>query len=142
MEEFNTLSKQDDGLNLQQLNDEKQREILLQMVKEGKSDEEMGELFGLTQWQVRNLRYKAGIKKDRGGNIHLISQSQRTSTPEWSPNIQKPEPETLGLTLSIRGVHTGEESVRRLSALAALVGANIPDKRYSLSVQLTEILED
>ena len=34
-------------------------------------DDKIGELFGLSQWQVRNLRYRLGIKKDRGGNVHL-----------------------------------------------------------------------
>jgi len=58
-------------IDFHRLSPQQQRQALLELVRDGRNDEEIGELFGLSQWQVRNLRYRLGIKKDRGGNVHL-----------------------------------------------------------------------
>src|SRR5690606_39659379 len=56
-----------------------QRRRLVALIEDGRSDEEIGRLFGMSQWQVRNLRYRLGIKKDRGGNVYLDSPDRKGS---------------------------------------------------------------
>ena len=56
---------------LKELSRAEQREVLIDLIRQGKSDEEIGEAFELSQWQVRNLRYRLGLKKDRGGNLYV-----------------------------------------------------------------------
>lgn len=120
-----------------------QREVLIDLVRQGKSDEEIGTAFELSQWQVRNLRYRLGLKKDRGGNLYVeppLGTTQVPAGPEAVPGMQVAVHQD-GLVLSIRGDYQAVELSRRLEALRALIMSDSAEKRYEIALELVEYLE-
>lgn len=105
--------------SLKALSPEQQRRVLVDQVRKGKSDTEIGEAFGLSQWQVRNLRYKLGIKKDRGGNLRLVEpqvpvryEASQSSSNSW---------DDPALILTVNGEFDSASLADRLEGLAQLV---------------------
>ncbi len=122
-----------------------QQSVLLELVREGKSDVEIGDMLDMSQWQVRNLRYKLGIKKDRGGNVQLEpldAGSRATSSlinlPQAAPGQELMD---RGLVLRVSGTYMAKEVAQRLKALASLVMVDSDDMHYHLSVTMTELSE-
>jgi hypothetical protein len=122
-----------------------QQSILLELVREGKSDVEIGDMLDMSQWQVRNLRYKLGIKKDRGGNVQLEPLSAGNRTPSSLINLPQvgagQELADRGLVLRVSGTYTAREVAQRLKALASLVMVDSDSMQYHLSVTMTELAE-
>lgn len=118
-----------------------QRRLLIQLIEQGRSDDQIGSLLGLSQWQVRNLRYRLGIKKDRGGNLHL----EPAEEPAGDPQLQAAEaaaaaPEAgSGLTLALAGTYRADQLARRCDALRALFEAAGADRRYLVRIQVSEL---
>ncbi len=121
----------------------KQQAVLLDLVREGKSDVEIGETLDMSQWQVRNLRYKLGIKKDRGGNVQIEplmetqSESGGALVDLGSPERQH-EDKSDGLVLRVSGTYSAPETAQRLKALASLVMVDADDMQYALNIHLRE----
>ena len=46
----------------------------------------------MSQWQVRNLRYRLGIKKDRGGNVYLDSPDRKGGAAAGAAGPRAPTP--------------------------------------------------
>ena len=118
-----------------------QRRRLVTLIEQGRSDEEIGRMFGMSQWQVRNLRYRLGIKKDRGGNVYLDSPdrpgagrgaAQGPGAPAANPATAAP------FTLALHGVYAGEALSRRLDGLRGLLEA-APQRRYEVRLELIEV---
>jgi hypothetical protein len=104
-----------------------QRQVLVDLLRAGKSDEEIGALFRMSQWQVRNLRYRLGIKKDRGGPVHVIGSAGGSATaPERGAHF----------AVRIHGAFEGPSIARRLAALAALLEAAAG--RYEVEVTVEQ----
>ncbi|MFO8059930.1 MAG: hypothetical protein R6U70_04665 [Bacillota bacterium] len=122
-----------------------QQSILLELVREGKSDVEIGDMLDMSQWQVRNLRYKLGIKKDRGGNVQLEPLSAGNRTPSSLINLPQvgagQELVDRGLVLRVSGTYTAREVAQRLKALASLAMVDSDSMQYHLSVTMTELTE-
>ncbi len=137
-----------DSPGLQQLDPAEQRETLTRLVGTGKSDEEIGQEFGLSQWQVRNLRYKLGIKKDRGGNVYLREpeidleahgakvQGARRLLP--SIDGEAASPPQSGLHISWGGSYRAEELASRLDGLQGLMRTDLDNHLYSVRVEIRE----
>lgn len=104
-----------------------QRRVLIDLLRAGKSDEEIGALFRMSQWQIRNLRYRLGIKKDRGGHVHIIGPA---------PGGPAAADQTGHFTVRFVGTYEGAAIARRLSALSALLEA--AQGRYDVDVTLEQ----
>ncbi len=122
-----------------------QQSVLLELVREGKSDVEIGDMLDMSQWQVRNLRYKLGIKKDRGGNVQLepLNSTGRASSslinlPQVAPGQEAAD---RGLVLRVSGTYMAREVAQRLKALASLVMVDSDNMHYQLHVTMTELAE-
>jgi len=122
-----------------------QRSVLLDLVRQGKSDTEIGEQLGMSQWQIRNLRYKLGIKKDRGGNVQLDPISGKNEAPPDGTRgllsllpAKASEGITSGMAVKLAGEYSGQELATRLRALSSLVGAQ-QGGSYQLSLSLIEV---
>lgn len=110
-------------IDFHRLSPQEQRQALLELVRDGRNDEEIGAMFGLSQWQVRNLRYRLGIKKDRGGNVHL--------EPIRLRGVEAPDPvEALEagegrprLALTLEGEFSGTTLAGYLEGITGFVGA-------------------
>jgi hypothetical protein len=89
---------------------EGQRQVLVQLLRAGESDAAIGARYRLSQWQVRNLRYRLGIRKDRGGNVHLQPRGGRGQPAEAAPTV----------ALQIGGLFEAADLARRLLALGAM----------------------
>lgn len=142
---------------LSSLNPRAQQTIMLDLIRQGKNDEEIGTAFGLSRWQVRNLRYRLGIKKDRGGNVYVespVSRDPREVTGVSVPTSEAPlagthtptaDPGegrgTAGLALTIQGIHTAQDLLRRVEALRGLLAASPEDRTYSFHVDLAELAD-
>src|SRR5690606_16276167 len=118
-----------------------QRRILVSLIERGRSDEEIGKLLGMSQWQVRNLRYRLGIKKDRGGNVYLeapdrsgTGRSIGAPASEWMERDRQAE--NAPFTLILHGTFKGEQVARRLEGLRALFENADPDRAYRVHIQL------
>jgi len=129
--------------SLKNLSRVEQRDTLIELIRQGKSDEEIGDAFDLSQWQVRNLRYRLGLKKDRGGNLYV------EPPVSGAPSERMGEIDAMGhglcqdgLVLSIRGGYQAVELSRRLEALRALVMSDSSNKRYELVLELVEQLDE
>ncbi len=130
--------------NLGELGKDEQRRVLVHMIRKGKTDEEIGEECGLTQWQVRNLRYKLGLKKDRGGNLHLEPPADDSGSQELEPRQKMDEEPVLeapeGLLVTLKGDNKpAGQLVKRLGAIKALLAAEREDKRYQFTLCLMEV---
>jgi hypothetical protein len=126
---------------LKELTRTEQREVLIDLIRQGKSDEEIGEAFDLSQWQVRNLRYRLGLKKDRGGNLYVeppVGGSAHQVGMEAGQAGAGPELQE-GLVLSLRGQYQAVELSRRLEALRALVMSDASNKHYEVVLELLEV---
>jgi len=87
-----------------------QRQVLVQLLRAGESDAAIGARFRLSQWQVRNLRYRLGIRKDRGGNVHLQPRGGRGAMPETMPTV----------AVQLGGLFEAADLSRRLMAMGAM----------------------
>jgi hypothetical protein len=90
-----------------------QRQVLVQLLRAGESDAAIGARFRLSQWQVRNLRYRLGIRKDRGGNVHIAGRGGRGQAVEAAPTV----------ALQLAGLFEAADLARRLLALGAMFEA-------------------
>lgn len=125
-----------------------QRELLTRLTGEGRSDQEIGEEFGLSQWQVRNLRYKLGIKKDRGGNVYLREPSMDLEAhgggSRGAPGVvdtrdgEAARQMAQGLRISWAGTCRAEELAGRLEGLQGLMRADLDNRLYSIRVEISE----
>lgn len=103
-----------------------QRRILVKEVRAGRSDEAIGDRFDLSQWQVRNLRYKLGIKKDRGGNLRLVPPQTETNSNS-NPALQSGggsqglDEVREGLRVAFGAEIESDDLATRLEGLANLV---------------------
>jgi hypothetical protein len=134
-----------------------QRRLILDLLRAGKSDLEIGERFALSQWQVRNLRYRLGLKKDRGGRLaprgdagrveaierELVSTAQRirqgAAAEERARRLPRlsagEDGERMGVRLA--GRFPAAEAGRRLTALGGLLSAS--DGRYEVRLALHQL---
>ncbi|MFO7246508.1 MAG: hypothetical protein FWJ62_04585 [Thermaerobacter sp.] len=115
-----------------------QRRRLVALIEGGRSDEEIGRLLGMSQWQVRNLRYRLGIKKDRGGNVYLESPDRKGGAAAGAARAAGPDA-SAPFTLNLQGVYDAETLSRRLAGLRALLEAGAPERRYEVRLELTEV---
>lgn len=128
-----------------QLSMSRQRDLLLDLIRKGKNDEEIGDAFGLSRWQIRNLRYRLGIKKDKGGNVYLQEPTLQTGTGTPLGVTAGPDAESqagispAGLSLTIRGTHSAGELLKRLDALRGLLAGGAEEVQYSFRVDLLEM---
>lgn len=116
-----------------------QRRRLIALIEQGRSDEEIGRLLSMSQWQVRNLRYRLGIKKDRGGNVYLepherAANGELTLLPSATLETHAPSP----CRFSLQGVFSAEELALRLNGLRALIENGEPDRTYHVVVEFVE----
>lgn len=118
-----------------------QRRLLIELIEQGRRDEEIGSLLGMSQWQVRNLRYRLGIKKDRGGNLHL----EPAEEPDGALRLPPAEATAAaaadtagGFSLTLSGTYRADQLARRLDALRALFEA-AGDRRYHVRIQVAEL---
>ncbi|HEX6988213.1 MAG TPA: hypothetical protein VF282_01990 [Bacillota bacterium] len=116
-----------------------QRRRLVTLIEDGRSDEEIGRLFSMSQWQVRNLRYRLGIKKDRGGNVYLESPDRKGTGAAAGAGRAAGSETTAPFTVNLQGVYDGETLSRRLSGLRALLEAGAPERRYEVRLELAEV---
>lgn len=98
-----------------------QRQVLAELLRAGKSDGDIGALFRLSQWQVRNLRYRLGIKKDRGGNVHVLPSAAGAAGSR--------------VAVRIEGWFEGSELARRLMALGQMVEASPGRYRIEMGME-------
>lgn len=143
----------------------RQRRALLDLLRAGKTDVEIGARFALTQWQVRNLRYRLGIKKDRGGRLQA-GAAEHTPLPGGAEAVARggqaiaqalarqdaqarSEPVAQGrgglgegerMGVRIGGRFDAAEAGRRLTALGGLLGASTG--RYELRVFVRQVGAD
>jgi hypothetical protein len=103
-----------------------QREILVRLLRAGESDAAIGARFRLSQWQVRNLRYRLGIRKDRGGNVHLAPRAPRPGGEAAAP---------VNVALQVTGAFEAGDLARRLLALGALFEAAPATYRVQLQIE-------
>lgn len=144
----NTLKGVKEGMvsvdNFTSMDTAEQQAVLLELVREGKSDVEIGDMLDMSQWQIRNLRYKLGIKKDRGGNVQLEPIVTGRSTPTSLISLPQSHGDgglpDEGLVLRVSGTYQANEVAQRLKALASLAMVESESMRYHLSVTMTELL--
>ena len=111
-------------LDFHRLSPQEQRQALLELVRDGRNDEEIGAMFGMSQWQVRNLRYRLGIKKDRGGNVHLEPLRLRRVAPvDGEPAGLDAEEGRPRLALTLEGEFDGSTLASYLEGITSFVGA-------------------
>lgn len=99
-----------------------QRQILLRLLRAGESDATIGARFRLSQWQVRNLRYRLGIRKDRGGNVHLATRGRGA------------EAVPAAVALQLSGSFEAGDLARRLLAMGAMFEAAPGNYRVRLQI--------
>ncbi len=126
------------------LGPQRQQSALLEWVRDGKSDSEIGDMLDMSQWQVRNLRYKLGIKKDRGGNVQIEPFTARGGDPAASlvslaPPGADGNASDRGLVLRVSGTYGAKEVSQRLQALASLAMVESSEMRYRITVSLQEL---
>jgi hypothetical protein len=102
-----------------------QRQVLVQLLRAGESDASIGARFRLSQWQVRNLRYRLGIRKDRGGNVHIAPRGGRGPAVEAAPSV----------ALELAGLFEAADLARRLLALGAMFEAAPGTYRVRLQIE-------
>ncbi|MEX2356382.1 MAG: hypothetical protein WD535_05020 [Thermaerobacterales bacterium] len=124
------------------LNKGEQQRVLVGLIQQGRNDEEIGDIFGLSQWQIRNLRYRLGIKKDRGGNVHIEQVDGRPAVGLPGDLLQAfPAAEAAHgalFAMTMAGVMSAEQLARRLEGMRALCDSTDRDKHFEVRIQLTE----
>ena len=110
-----------------------QRRLILAELRAGRSDLEIGEQFALSQWQVRNLRYRLGLKKGRGGRPRRAGAAL-AEAPAPAARLAEVV-QRMGLRLA--GRFSGAEAGRRLSALGSLLAAS--DGEFEVRVACHEV---
>jgi len=136
-----------------------QRRLILEQLRAGRSDLEIGARLALSQWQVRNLRYRLGLKKDRGG--HVSSEAARAAARRGdglerqlaaaAARVQRGAARVAararrlprvavgdgagGLALRLAGRLPAAEAGRRLVALGGLLAAAEGDCDLRVAVQ-------
>ena len=148
----NTLKGVKDGMvkadNFTSMDTAEQQAVLLELVREGKSDVEIGDMLDMSQWQIRNLRYKLGIKKDRGGNVYLrepeidleahgaqVGAARRLLAPDDGDAAPAPK---SGLQVSWSGNYRAEELASRLDGLQGLMRTDLDNRLYRVRVEIWE----
>lgn len=147
--------------NLHSLTPARQRRVLLDLLRSGQSDGEIGARFALTQWQVRNLRYRLGIKKDRGGRLRTaeapapVAPAANGPSPEPLPSATtipaasahraaphaETEPPGLGrMGVRLAGTLDAEDAGRRLTAIGGLVAASTG--LFAIQVSIHQVQPD
>ncbi len=142
--------------NLKDLPARRQRRLILDLLRAGKSDMEIGERFSLSQWQVRNLRYRLGLKKDRGGRVagaatrsaaleqeigEVASRIARTAAEASTARRRLPripaEEDAERMMVRLAGRFDGADAGRRLAALGGLLGAS--EGRYEVRLAVRQM---
>ena len=124
----------DSTRDLRALPEPQQRRLILEMVAAGSSDGEIGNRFALSAWQVRNLRYRLGLKKDRGGHIRRAPGPDTTARAMRLPRLEAGS-ERLGVRMA--GVFEADDAGSRLSALGGLLSAS--EGRYEVRVAVYQL---
>lgn len=103
----------------------RQRRALLELLRAGKTDLEIGERFALSQWQVRNLRYRLGIKKSRGGALRgRAAEPPTTRTGAEAGSLAVAVGDGARMDIRLHGRYPAAEAGQRLAALGGLVSAS------------------
>ena len=141
--------------NLRDLPPRRQRRVILDLLRAGKSDLEIGAQFALSQWQVRNLRYRLGLKKDRGGRVApaaraatlerelgevagRIARSAADDAPARRRLPRMPaEDDAERMAVRLAGRFDAGEAGRRLSALGGLLSAS--EGRYEVRLAVRQL---
>lgn len=99
-------------------------------------------MYGLSQWQVRNMRYRLGIKKDRGGNVHVDQADGAATGAPGTVGMLEPFPaaEAVGslFALTMAGTVTAQQLAQRLEGLHAFFSSVNPDRPFDVRLQITE----
>lgn len=141
--------------NLRDLPPRRQRRVILDLLRAGKSDLEIGAQFALSQWQVRNLRYRLGLKKDRGGRVAPASRApeleqeitavagriarsaaEATEARRRLPRMPADD-DAERMAVRLAGRFDAGEAGRRLSALGGLLGAS--EGRYEVRLAVRQL---
>ncbi len=122
--------------DLRTLPEQQQRRVILEMVADGRSDVEIGDRFALSAWQVRNLRYRLGVKKDRRGRVRRVT----TAKPSWAMRLPRLDTASERMGVRMAGVFEAGEAGSRLSALGGLLSSS--EGRYELRVAVHQIGDD
>ncbi len=117
------------------LTEVQQRRLVLDMVRAGHSDQEIGACFSLTQWQVRNLRYRLGIKRPRGRHGLPAGASGQDHAPAGPRRMPLVSGERLGVRMV--GEFSGDEAGSRLTALGTLLAA--AEGRFAIRVAVQQL---
>ena len=142
------------GADLRAMAPRHQRRLILEELRAGRSDTEIGARFALSQWQVRNLRYRLGLKKDRGGHVAMRSGAASTLERQFVEAAQRVAgqgdaaarrsrrlpriPEGDGaerMAVRLAGRFSGAEAGGRLSALGGLLAASEGEYEVRLALQ-------
>lgn len=117
-----------------------QHRRLVALIEQGRSDEEIGNMFRMSQWQVRNLRYRLGIKKDRGGNIYLETPGRSTRGAGQAGIVSaRGSVNTPPFAVALHGVYPGTALSQRLEGLRSLLEGAAPERRYEIHLELVEV---
>lgn len=120
-----------------------QRKLLIDMIEQGRNDEQIGEMLGLSQWQVRNLRYRLGIKKDRGGNLHLEPAEEPIRIGRAVPVAAAAASDApAAFSLALNGTYRADQLARRFDGLRALFEAAGSERRYQVRIQIAEVASE
>ncbi len=119
-----------------------QRRVILEMVRAGQSDTQIGARFELSPWQVRNLRYRLGVKKDRGGRVrrtaagrtqaHSAATAGTMRLPRLAAAVER-----MGVRMA--GLFSAEEAGGRLTALGGLLSSS--EGRYEVRVAIHQVAD-
>lgn len=142
--------------SLRDLPPRRQRRVILDLLRAGKSDTEIGAQFALSQWQVRNLRYRLGLKKDRGGRVAapatraagleqelgaVAGRIAQSATEASSARRRLPrmpaDDDAERMAVRLAGRFDAGEAGRRLSALGGLLSAS--EGRYEVRLAVRQL---
>lgn len=130
------------AVDFRRLSRSEQRRVLVALIQAGRNDEEIGRMYGLSQWQVRNMRYRLGIKKDRGGNVHVDQADGAAAAGPGAGALLEtfPAAEVAGslLALTMAGTVTARQLAQRLEGLHAFFSSVNPDRPFDVRLQITE----
>ncbi|MGI6548349.1 MAG: hypothetical protein ACOX2J_08050 [Bacillota bacterium] len=127
--------------DLLQLPRVEQQRRLADLAAAGKNDEEIGNLFGLSQWQIRNLRYRLGVKKSRRGEVYMSEETATRSMRKLKESdtvnalILGAAPGT-GLSVGFNGRCKSRELASLFAGLQALCAAQDEDKSFHITISM------
>ena len=151
--------------SLQGLPPARQRRVLVDMLRAGHTDRDIARIFALTQWQIRNLRYRLGIKRDRDGSVRVAESTMplpalerelvaaaavvhglaphAAAAPEPAAPVEPdgdagrtaPAADRMGVRLDAN--LDGAEAGRRLSAIGGLLAAS--NGQFSIHVNVRQV---